>query len=175
MNKILLMLSVVFVATMSNASYLYWQLDDSELTGETVAGAQIKDQNGNVVTVYGLSEPDEYGNVSLTAMPANTVLEGDTAYIIDTGDLNSSYSYYIELVNSSGTAVGDNSSNTITYSDLVNSTSGGAATTAELSKTTASVWHTSGSVTNVHEPTSAMLMMFGVAFLGLKRKNRSIA
>ncbi|MBR4476719.1 MAG: PEP-CTERM sorting domain-containing protein [Kiritimatiellae bacterium] len=38
---------------------------------------------------------------------------------------------------------------------------------------TAQIWH--GGTVSVPEPTSAMLMLFGAAFLGLKRKNRRIA
>jgi Na+-transporting NADH:ubiquinone oxidoreductase subunit NqrB len=172
MNKILLALSVLLAATMANASYLYWQVDSSDYTDD-VTGANVwYSTDGGAtktkLTTYGLDE--DTGNIVAIANP-----EPDVLYAIDMSDStwNESYSYYIEVANSTGSVYSDG----ITGSDLWQSyaAAGGNATSDLGGVATANVvtWH--GGTTVVPEPTSAILMLFGAAFLGLKRKNRSLA
>lgn len=171
MKKVLLLGAVLLAAQFVNASYLYWQVDSSDFEGLKNAGevtaARIY-QNGAVVS------PVYYNGVSTGDSVAGINTKG--AYAIDVGDLSTtgSYSYYIELGNYSAGAwsatYGQSAS--MTADDLY--TAGFITTSLEGLSTMVGTWHATGTY-SVPEPTSAILMLFGAAMLGLKRKNRSIA
>lgn len=184
MKKFLLMLCITLVASIASAEYMYWQLDTSDYTGaddDDVVTAQLKDTEGTAVSMYALvynSESDEW---VLSDTPTTTIYPNAT-YAIDTTAMNTTaeYSYYVEVSNN---GVVDNtyagSSNTMTGSEFKSYTDTAVVSgdlTDGISDMVAPVWHAStGGMSPAPEPTSAILMMFGMAFLGLKRKNRSIA
>ena len=176
MKKLFLTLSVFAVSYMANAAYLYWQLDDTGYEGQ-YSDVQISDGNGGTVEILGPVWSEELGDYEIGTIAASDVQAG-TTYLIDESSINTSdgYSYYIELMNSgnrvntdttpiSGSEFSSYASNANVSSDLTDLAGGEVA-----------VWHaSSGGMSVIPEPTSAILMMFGMAFLGLKRKNRSIA
>ena len=97
-------------------------------------------------------------------------------YAADISNHDSGYSYYIELVNSNNEVIGKSitplTSSSPNYASYVNN----GTTTANLTNiptVNLNAWH-GGSFRAVPEPTSAILMLFGAAMLGLKRKNRSL-
>lgn len=177
MKKILLMAIVGAFAHASNAAYLYWQVSSDDLSGASdatswyttgggsVNAAQIYDANGNLQSTIYLNGED----IGSTAgVPTTTPY----AIEIETVTDGSSYSYYVELGNyaeSVFTAVARSATTPVQYSS-----SGNTPITTSLSDMTrVTPWH-AGSYSAVPEPTSAILMLFGAAMLGLKRKNRSL-
>lgn len=146
MKKLLVAMIVVTVAFVTNAAYLYWQVDSGDMGG----------------TSY------NYANLHGTYSDANTVLQ-----TVKVGEQNSfdvsnfeNYSFYIELVNSvngSNQTVGIGESQTYAQLSALNFILEGP-----LSQTQAQVWH--GGAYAAPEPTSGFLMMVGLALLGLKRR-----
>jgi len=172
MKKLFLTLGVVLAASMSNAAYLYWQLDNSY---DDATNVEIKDSTGAVIQAYGLGQ-DADGNPILVEVGSDN-MRNDLVYAIDESSLNESYSYYIEVTHSNSSKT---TSARIEYKDLVAYTSGSATTSlSEIGEGEAAVpiWHATsgGDMTPAPEPTSAILMLFGAAMLGLKRKQRRLA
>lgn len=191
MKKAFLTTLFVVAATVANASYLYWQVSSSD----TLPATQGTDWNVARV-VYSTADADQVNTWNASDKRSGAIGTGynvidvnreymggssvgsevkapmPTVLYADLGSSASSYSYYVELLNSSTGALYARS-DAVTYSELV--TAGAVKTELSLG-TLASVtpWH-AGGYTVVPEPTSAVLMLFGAAFLGLKRKNRSIA
>ena len=177
MKKLFLTLGIVLAATLANASILYWQLDTSDYTGDDAAYAVLNTTSGQSGTVYGLRKnaSGEFEAVEVTE------LQSGATYYIDTEDwggdeyFSSDYSYYVELYNSAGNPIeytgyqvkGDDF---IQYADT-----GGTTDLGDIDPASVAVFHSGSNMTVVPEPTSAILMLFGAALLGLKRKNRSIA
>ena len=175
MKKILLMAIVGVLAHASNAAYLYWQVSSEDIANAydatswyngNVNAAQIYDANGNLQDTIYLNGEEIVG--STAGVPTTP------PYAIEIGTVTdgSSYSYYVELGNyasSAFTPVARSATGTIQYSS-----SGYTSITTSLSDMTrVTPWH-AGSYRAVPEPTSAILMLFGAAMLGLKRKNRSL-
>ena len=186
MKKLIISLVIIVVGYMSHAAYLYWQLstDNTGLTessgtysynGKTVTGARVVAISG--ATSEG-DAPYTSGGVALSTYDTNystttalgnpvgvaTAVNSDNLYA-DLRTYTTGFTYYIELM-SDNLVVGI--SEGITYaSNLSNiSTSLGGDM---LSGGSLAVWH-GGSTYSVPEPTGAMLMIFGLAMLGLKRR-----
>lgn len=176
MKKILLMAIVGVLAHASNAAYLYWQVSSDDLAGASAATSWYTGGSVNAARIY-----DANGNLQSHIL-LNGADIGDTAgvptstpYAIDVGSsTDASYSYYVELGNyvsstEAFTAVARSATETIHYTE-----SGSTPITTTLQDVArVAPWH-AGSYRAVPEPTSAILMLFGAAMLGLKRKNRSL-
>lgn len=174
MKKILLMAIVGVLAHASNAAYLYWQVSSDDLSGASAATSWYTGGSVNAARIY-----DASGNWQKTIY-LNGESIGDTAgvptttpYAIEIGTVTdgSSYSYYVELGNYASsifTAVARSATETIQY----NASGSTPITTTLQDVARVAPWH-AGSYRAVPEPTSAILMLFGAAMLGLKRKNRS--
>ena len=173
MRKAIFALSVAVAISSANASYLYWQVDSSTASGLEYSGARVFVSNDNGATMrnYLTVGYGDYATGSLVEMDkiqvplydsVVAVVDANAAYASD-----SSYKFYIELINyDSGTFVAQTErSSAMTYSQLVASEYIGA----DLSPVSMAVWH-GGSYTTVPEPTSAMLVLFGLAGLALKRR-----
>ena len=183
MKKALFSLFVLMAAFSSQAAYLYWQVGN--LTGiDDVTSGYAKATNGTgepvTLTSYYLYQ-DEAGNLEWKPYTddANITVSSETqfaAFIDESSNVGDGWSYYVELANDTETVA---RSTSIEYgSDDYLAYTSAASSSAELPDAqSAETWHASGAsgYTPVPEPTSAILMMFGMAFLGLKRKNRSIA
>lgn len=186
MKKFLLMLCITLVASIASAEYMYWQLDTSDYTEakeDDVITAQLKygEDEDSVVSMYALVYDSVNDEWVLSDTPTDTIYPNAT-YAIDTTkmDTTDAYSYYVE-VSKNGSVVDDyaGSKNTMTGSEFKSYTDTAVVSgdlTDGIKDMVAPVWHAStGGMSPAPEPTSAILMMFGMAFLGLKRKNRSIA
>lgn len=185
MKKILVFGLTCAFAQMVNAAYLYWQVSSSDITGASDAIAAYEDgtyktTDINAARIYlnGTAQ-DVYLNgsqVTTVSEKAVSVPLG-SMYSVNVADLDSlaEYSYYVELgnyANSQFTAIARSS---VATGALLYSSTDSTSIIAELADVTrVTPWHAS-SYTAVPEPTSAILMLFGAAFLGLKRKNRSLA
>lgn len=108
--------------------------------------------------------PPEFQGFSGANLYADGVaINGQAGTSIAMADVTGYESFYVELINSSGEAIAR--SGTELYADLASN--GYIAEGA--SEVAMATWHPSG-YKAVPEPTSALLMMMGVAFLGLKRR-----
>ena len=189
MRKAIFALSVAVAISSANASYLYWQIDTSEASGlvsEPYTGARVfaSTDGGAASRVYldlGYGDYDT-GAFQTLGTAVQVPLYDSVVAVVDSSTLGgdpSGYSFYIELINysvwdankdassiASGAFVAQSDGESVmTYSNLVDSKYIGA----DLSPVSMAVWH-GGSYTTVPEPTSAMLVLFGLAGLALKRR-----
>jgi len=182
MKKLVFGFAIVMAAFTSQASYLWWEMNSTDMTDigawAKSQGLYSEDVMARVVAVtYDESGKEVRQSVSA---PAGFVSEWYTApnQSVDLsafGENYQTYSYYVEVVKASTTAseqtlIGRNNKAT-SYTDL----SANGSITGSLSDVppATAVWHGgSGSPTAAPEPTSAMLMLLGVAGLALKRKQK---
>ena len=202
MKKIIVLSGLILASAAANASFLLWQVSTEEVSQKYTPGTVSTWDSARIYAFKGISDypaPLEASsalqNVGFVAdntytaysgmepAQANQTLVGPSSSISYVADISnfdgSSYSFFVELWNTS-------TSQRVGYSNIQTVSSGStpkgyyadtAALTAALGVeglASANVWHAS-SYGPVPEPTSAMLMLFGAAFLGLKRKNRRIA
>lgn len=155
MKKILMMTSLVAMAFAAKADFLYWQIGDT--TG--VTGSY------NSVAIWASTSADAVWSSGYTKLSPYYDADPDQTYITDVG--NTTYeNYYIELANyntstKTATTVGTLSGKWSDLSGAIN------ASMTELQNVTV---YTGSSYTNVPEPTSGLMLMLGLALMGLKRK-----
>lgn len=146
MKKLFLTVAVMLAAMASQAAYLLWQVDTTTANTWGASSAGLWASNGSTSTmISGTTAFDTQKAVDLSSLAGSP----------------SSYSFYIELMNSSGAVVGH--SDTAKYSELAAN-----ITTDVLDFETVEVWH--GGTYSVPEPTSGVLMLIGLAGLALKRR-----
>lgn len=178
MKKIIVLLGIGVVSFSVQASYLFWQIDSEDLAGKVTPYATKIETPWDKATLYAVdSEGTKYSLKEWVVENANedetNPYDGFTAgKSINLGDYYSAgYSYYVEMVNSEAPEKGVIGYTQQTYAQLA-----GFVTDQEFTPETipaAQIWH--GGSYNAPEPTSAMLMMLGVAALGLRRKQRKQA
>lgn len=160
-------LSVLFVAICAgmaaNASYLYWQVAASDYQNITEPGRVTA---VNVWAVNTATKDKSY--VDGYRVESGTV-NMSQAQMIDVSAFSSgSYSFYIELANySSGYQNLGNTVEQTPYADMVTKN---YILEKPLSVSQAVAWHGGSSGYAAPEPTSGLLMLLGVAALGLKRR-----
>lgn len=168
MNKIITFVAAMLFCGASHASYLYWQVDAADAEGFDFNYARVVADNGTTTQV--LDFTDDYG---VTKAGYSLVAVGNEAAInLDQLGSPDAYSFYIELVNynsatESFDVVGTSKPNPASYATLVKSNFIDVGKMG-LPITPAAVWH--GTPYSVPEPTGAMLVMFGLGLLALKRK-----
>lgn len=189
MKKMMVLAGLIFASAVANASYLYWQVQPSDYTDVSWDSASLyffEENLSDYPSLSGVAAKDNVAYVSPTVKDnfVNTPITKVGAssaggYVANIGTLNdsSTYSYFVELSNSSGQRVAFSAIERFTYGentpDYVYSNTGDISVTlSNIASVTP--WH-AGGYGPVPEPTSAVLMLFGAAFLGLKRKNRSVA
>ena len=183
MKKLTMMLAVIATALVSNASYLFWQVSSSDYTGglaegDTVAWASIfytSEETASGGTKLANYYIDETSNTSLgqyVVAPSSDMFAADVSAL----GTPSSYSYYVELYNADYQIVSRSKADPISAESRAWADTGSTIGSMVDIPTAAMIapFH-AGSYSAAPEPTSAILMLFGAAFLGLKRKNRSLA
>ena len=180
MNKFLMAVVVGGLAVSTQASYLFWQVDSGATidqyaldnpdfaaggayarlrTFETKGGSVDFQNNGIVEGVNGIYAP------------VDTTVAGDVSNAIQV-ELLAENSYYIELLawdSANQTYAGVGKSEVMTYEQLASA--GYTYSNADLTdipKLDLKIWN--GGVYTVPEPTGALMMVLGLAFLGLKRR-----
>ena len=169
MKKVILTVATIASAFVSSASILYWQVNEtdvSDFSGQYDTLRIVGTNDGLATTTI----QDAY-YVTQSGLTSTKTASTETEYYTN---LTEGFTYYIELMNSSAVVA---RSAGLAYNDSGTYIQTGTIT-SDLSSiptvSTVSFWHGSP-YTAVPEPTSAMLMLCGAAFLGLKRKNRRIA
>lgn len=159
MKKVLIGLAVVAAVFAAQAEYLIWQVDSSDYSESfdnvAKAGIGVYGTNGRTA-VLGLSD-----------VPTGQVSTDLSSY------QDGSYTYYIELFaydSSAGMTTVAHSDTGYTYSQL--STEGYLASSMANVQSMTATW--SGvknySAGAAPEPTSGLMMLVGMALLGLKRR-----
>jgi len=176
MKRFLAAVSVVLIAVSAQASYLWWEVNSNAPGTDMSAVSEWIGDGANPWTeaqVWAVSDTDAsdklmVGSASAANQNNPIVSWGGKINLSDLDGYKDGYSYYIELVNST-TVVGYSATKTA-YADL-----SGSITETLTDVPSVSVWHGGSSYKAAPEPTSAMLMLLGVAGLALRRKQRKIA
>lgn len=169
MKKILAFVAFTAISCAANASYLYWQVSQSDFDNIT------NYQNVNAAALIAVDGSNKYA-ISYAQPGVNNigVTQGPVRL-----DGYSSYSFYVELYNyNDGNYSVLGQGDTWSYTQLNN---GGYLMDEPLAVAQAPIWHgtVSGGVTpgggggggyNAPEPTSGLLMLIGMAGLALKRR-----
>jgi len=192
MKKVVIAFCIGVAAMASQAEYLWWTVSNSDMgntSDKTSTAAYLADlQEKGQIDYYG----DVYANIVVLDSKGERVSGtgykltftdewevGSDAVGVSMQDIlgnnygsRESYSYYVEIASSAKDMAGQViSKNTVaqTYADM------NSYMTDDLAPA-AAVWHGgSGSYKATPEPTSAMLMLLGVAGLALRRKQRKLA
>ena len=158
-QKIALVAALAFAGTAS-ASTLFWQIDQ-----ETAERGYKGDD-----AAYAVLHATQTGSSADKAIVvAGYDLSEGTAWSTDLGTYGSSdYSFFVELLNNSGTSVFTQAS-PVSYDSLVSS---GYVSATALSVPAAAL--TGGfNGASVPEPTSGVLLLIGGAMLALRRRRRA--
>lgn len=188
MKKMLLVAMLCLAGYVGQAAYLYWQVDDSaketkdsKFTGDFVGAtvfavdsSSIKyGPNGRVSNGTALAVADPETGITTTPGVFTMAKSTENVYAINLNNLAgaSGYSFYIELVNydaAKGALTSVAQSGVMSYQELVQSNYIIEDTGISI-PTASTAWHGSAYAPGP-EPTSALMMLLGVAFLGLKRR-----
>ena len=179
MKKFLVVAAAILLANISQAAYLYWQVTSAELNGKTdsVTGESLSDlafgyaqivavdSSGNETALL-IANPMDGSSTAGTKM--NLSVEGPYAINLSQLEDAGAYSFYIEMLNYNNSSYDFVAkSQAVAYSNLVSDKFIDVGDTFQIPQ--ANIWHGSG-YTATPEPTSAMLVMFGMGLLALKRK-----
>lgn len=148
MKKMMIVAAVAFSAVLANADYLYWQTNAADANGGQYAALY---ENGSMVQ----------GWMDLQSADAVTTYTYDNA--------SSGSSYYIEYANYNDGFNHTGASESQTYTQLAQNHA--IITGTQLPTTMAQVWQGGSNYAAAPEPTSALLMLFGLAGLALKRRH----
>lgn len=165
MKKLVVLFGALCAGFVANASYLYWQVASDDYKNITEPNLVT------AVNVWAVSDGNKtfVDGYRATSGTVNMV----EAQMIDVSAFSSgTYSFYIELANySDGYKNLGNTVSETTYADMV---AKHYIMETPLSVTQAQVWHGVGAGVGggfaAPEPTSAMLMLLGMAGLALKRR-----
>lgn len=182
MKKLIAICAAALVTSAFAAdSYLYWMIGESGVTWEsgsatpeyTAARIGVTDSNGvnTYLSLYKATGGASIEDSSTKAYAFDSSFgSGTLAAAVSSTYQAEGYSFFIELLND-GKAVGrSNSSSTLNWDGLssyISSTLGG--TTVPSS----SVWNGGTFTAAVPEPTSGLLMLFGISALALRRKRQA--
>lgn len=181
MNKLLLAFACATAAFCSQAAYLMWQIGTDTVAADTYLSENLNQADlaaGNYYAQVKVGTKDadlkSYTAVNRDdvetswGLVGGTAATGDNRYqTVDLGTMTGDgYSYYIEIAKYvDGNYEGVARSQTMTYAELVNNNFVGT----DLDIPNLATWQGAGPYT-VPEPTSALMVMIGLACLGLKRR-----
>jgi len=178
MRKLVFLALVVIAASSVNASYLYWAVGDDGKGGnddlsKVVSYAGKLEYTWDTAKFYEVNAGGDKtlldSMVNLDGEVANPGIAGPSTVNLGDVSTKTGYSYYIELVSSA------HNNELVGYTQGTYASIGTQYLTDALPETlpAAVIWH--GGTYSAPEPTSAMLILLGVAGLALRRKQRKIA
>lgn len=178
MKKFILTCAFVSTTLFVNAAYLQWQVAEYNERDWDYVSIFLGDNSSSGEPLTNYSTED--GAIAGTMLTKENVGE---SFIVDLGDASAPYSFYVEYYkwNSSTSLPESYTDENLSVSGVGDFTASAdqvyeatALNLSEFQQSTA--WASPSSYTaSVPEPTSGLLLMFGAAMLGLKRKNRSRA
>ena len=173
MKNFLIVGLVMLAATAAHASYLYWQVNASDLN-DAIAEYNTKYNPTTALTQENITGARLVQVVNGVEQMVDGVLAGDFGkmqdYALDVEGAGDNYSYYIEIISKEpGLPYEQVAKSTMkTYTELVTANPN-VIYTSELDVPKLAAW-TGGTYTAAPEPTSGLLVLIGVGLLGLKRK-----
>ena len=162
-KKLVVCSAVSAIALFASADVLYWQVESPD------AGAKF-DSADLYVTGGSLTSPQKLDS----ALPFDDV-PGSITDLTQTdlgayGGEGSPYSFFVELVNYSGSSLPNNRAYTYSYNELV---SAGYIATDPFDSSSAAAAAAAGNLGSpTPEPTSGMLLLIGGSLLALRRRRR---
>ena len=164
MNKFLIVVVAVAVSSLSFGGLLFWEVDtaavsDAGIENWSYASLYYVDGNNTSTKLDNL-----VGGFDGTAQKLSADIFSSALVAAQLGDGASSWSFYVELYNSANAAVGK--SQTMFYSDLQKY----IAQSIDMSNLADIQRWSGGDYMAVPEPTSAVLLMLGMALTALRRK-----
>lgn len=173
MKKILFALAVAVCAISAQASYLYWQVDTGAMgitaensnyyfNGHQITGINFMDvESGTVLNAYDVAD-------GYKATGMDMIQYSDSTWVVD---LNTSgatgYAFYVELIGYDNAVYGADTG-TIGVTATYEASTMKEYIGSSLHSVPAAIWH--GGAVAAPEPTSAMMILLGLAGLALKRK-----
>lgn len=155
---------IVFAVDSLSADVLYWLVDEDSSGLPSFSYAQVVAQSDNdkkELNVFNMTEGVPGLGTLVVASPSGHATPESYAYLDPTGAWGG-YQFYIELLNENFDVIAT-SSDEMGFADLQ-----GHIKSTQLDKPTA--WTASAFTSNVPEPASGLLALFGAAMLALRRK-----
>ena len=173
MKKLLIGFSIVLASTMSQAAYMYWQLDSEDtqfghnadgkytFNGHEITDAQVWIVNGD--------DKEKLTSYWQGGEEATSITPSDATYYIALDDTKNygAYSFYVELTGydsvygEGNTGVIGSTAEPVKYADM-------AGYITDSLTVPPAMW--TGGTMAVPEPTSGLLMMMGLALFSLNRR-----
>lgn len=161
-KKLVACSAVSAVALFASADVLYWQVESPD-SGATFTAANLYATGGDLASPYQLASVAPFDDTPGTMTDLTQTDLGSYG--------NSSYSFFVELANYTGSSLGsDNRAYTYTYNELVSN--GYIATNPFDSSSAAAAASGANLGAPTPEPTSGMLLLIGGSLLALRRRRR---
>lgn len=162
MKKLLVLSFAIASALVSQAAYLYWQIDTADVAG------LVDSANASYATAY-LYNTNTHDKQEIGSTEVGGGMMDSEFSLTSSQIASGNYVFYVEVMNYDGAVIGTSWKNDSwqgqTYSALA---SNGSIVGTAMSVPTVAVWHGGGVA--APEPTSAMMILLGLAGLALKRK-----
>lgn len=165
MKKVLFGVIMAMVAVSAQASYLWWQVDTADFDGKL-------NNDGNVIgaTMYAFKAADKSDKSAIggAIVDYDAPMSINIEEVFGSESVASGYSFYVELTGYDSKVYGTTTGvvgvgEVKTYAQLASSITSTMSAIPSLGP-----WH--GGAYTVPEPTSAMMMMVGVALMALRRR-----
>ena len=163
-KKMLVCSAVSAIALFASADVLYWQVESPD-SGAKFDSADLYVTGGSLGdSTYKLDSALPFDDTP------GSITDLTQTELGEYGGTGSPYSFFVELVNYSGSSLPNNRAYTYTYNELV---SAGYVATNPFDSSSAAAAASAGNMGSpTPEPTSGMLLLIGGSLLALRRRRR---